>query len=292
MSREIQIERKGGIDRRTVLKGTAAATGAGVVGLSGFTGTVGAKGHKGGSEPCEGCGGLLAKYEWDEEAGEFDFEKGRDSLAIDKDDFTFSNMDWKEEDNEILGFDWSSEYGIYDATCLTVKTGAGTFQKDGTWRNSGSFDVTEYDDEPPYQAVSYVALCIECAFWQVDFGTGTVPTLYTEGEEPRDTYGNSDERTLLAAATRGRYGRGCDYVETKTWDANPNVVVDDFEVNPGDQATVTFTVKETEHVHFGTWEMPGPFDKNEIPWGPRYDLIDEESLGPGSYNWTIDLPSV
>jgi hypothetical protein len=279
------------INRRTVLRGAATGTGIGVVGLSGFSGTVGANGRgKAASEPCDDCGALLAKYEWDD--GEFVFEKGRESLDIDGSDFDLTVTD-ANDDGEPLAFDWSSDDGIYDATCLTVKTGEDTFKQEGDWRTSGSFHATEYDENSPVQAISYVALCIECAFWQVDFGTGTVPTLYTEGEEQRDTYGNSDERTLLAAATHGRYGGGCGSVNKTMWEGRkPHVVISSFEVTPGDQATVEFEVTETEHVHFGVWEMPGPFDKSEIPWGVRYDLINEESLEPGTYSWNLSLPSV
>lgn len=282
-----------GIDRRTVLKGAATGTGIGVAGLSGFSGTVGAKGRgKGASEPCDGCGGLLAKYEWED--GEFMFEKGRESLAIEGSDFDLTVTKWN-DDGEPLAFDWSSDDGIYDATCLTVKTGEDTFKQEGDWRTSGSFDAAEWDEEGPVQAISYVALCIECAFWQVDFGVGTVPELYTEGEYPRDTYGD-DERDLLAAQTHGRGTGECG--DLSKWTVNNGKsakveVKDRIDISSDlSEATIKFEVLETEHVHFGVWEMPGPFDKAEIPWGPRYALINEPELEPGDYEWTVELPTV
>lgn len=280
------------ITRRSTLQSIAAGTA-----LIGGLGTgVGAAGESSKVDPCEDCGSLLTKYEWED--GGFVWEKGRDSLNIDGDDFEITVTETNEE-GEPLAFEWASvdpldSGGLYDATCLTVKTGEGVFKVDCGWRTSGSFDARNYDDDDPVQAISNLALCIRCAFWQVDFGVGPVPELYTDGEYPRDEY-NDGERWLLAAQTHGRGTGECS--DLSKWTVNEDnsdavVVGDRIQINDDlSEATIAFEVLEREHVHFGAWEMPGPFDKSEMEFGPRYDLIEVEDLEPGDYEWTIALPT-
>lgn len=286
-----------GIDRRTVLKSTAIATGVGLVGVSGFTGAAAAKGHKGvGKVEC-GCGTLLAKYEWKD--GEFVFDKGRDSLGINGDEFEFTNIETN-EDGEPLAFEWESySYDevdprngtvpghIYDVSCLTVKAGQDVETvEDLNWASSG-----EYERDDKY-AISNVQFCIECAFWQVDLGEGEVPEFYTEDPETSESY---HPPALIAYGTNGRGSQECDDVATGTSRGLANVDFGGFNYDLDDlswmSATFTVTGDEPQELHLVASEMPGPFERDEIAWGPRYDLV-HDTFAPGEHTITIDLPTV
>jgi hypothetical protein len=180
--------------RRSVLR----AIGAGGVGSVGLAGAVsgrsdgkggpngkGKPGSKSSSRtrhngcPCPDGQTLLAKYEVQD--GEFVFEKGRETLGVDGDQFTFSEVVTKNgEDDEIVGFDWDS--GSLCVTSVTVKYGPETetvdvcedatdecdvIQNEGCAGSTcGSVAVEEY-------AVSYVAFCTR-VLWQLDLVTGSV----------------------------------------------------------------------------------------------------------------------
>jgi len=64
------------------------------------------------------------------------------------------------------------------------------------------------------------------------------------------------------------------------------------EVASGDAVTasVTFEVTQNEplEVHLGSWERPGPWLKEDIPWGPRYDMANE-SFEAGEHTISVSL---
>ncbi|MFB6197451.1 MAG: SdrD B-like domain-containing protein, partial [Halobacteriaceae archaeon] len=147
----------------------------------------------------QGCVDLLTKYEWDEDASEFVWEKGRSSLGIDGDQFNITVTDTN-DDGEPLGFEFDSidnanGDGIYEATQLQVKAGTDTVIKQYDWASTGTYHV---DGEP---AISNFTLCINDAMWQLDFGTDDAPNLNTEDPATREGYGGG--RELIRAAVYG-----------------------------------------------------------------------------------------
>lgn len=289
-----------GKTRRSVLKGVGAAGG---VAMLGTTPAIADEGNEGGNDPCEGCGTLLTKYEWED--GEFVWEKGRDSLGIDGDEFDLSITDTN-DDGEPLCFEFDSidnrgGVGIYEGTCLTVKAGQGEEQVDlGGWTSDYEYCV------PDKYAISNFALCIDEAMWQMDFGTGDPPLLNTEDPATREGYGENSGRDLIRAAVHGPPNRdenfsftndvdGVDVISSafELSDEDGNSVTNDPPSSDATEAELTFEVTASEalELHLGVWEMPGPYDKDDIPWGPRYDLV-HDTFDPGEHTIAVDVPSV
>lgn len=291
--------------RRTVLKGVGAA------GLVGAAGVSPAVADKGGNDPCEGCGTLLTKYEFDEDAGEFVWEKGHDGLNINGDEFDITITEWN-EDGEPLCIEVESitqmdgpkmdpDKGIYEFSCSTVKSGQETDTADYDWASGFEHCQDKY-------AISNFALCINDRFWQADFGTGPAPTLYTESSE-RDGYGEDldgdgeNERELIMAGVYGPPNRvgnpsylnddNIDGVNVlpgangkkdfDLYDADGNLV-SNGDMGEAVEAEVQFEITSDDPVqlHIGVWEMPGPYDKGDIPWAPLHDKV-EQTYDPGDY---------
>lgn len=274
------------IRRRTALQSIGAGIGIATLG----TGLAGAGGHSGGgNNPCEGCGTLLTKYEFDEDAGEFVFEKGRDNLGIDGDEFEFSITETN-EDGEPLCIEVDSvsaggvSGGIYDFSCATVKSGQDTDRPvEGTW-------ATEFDHCQDKYAISNFALCIEEAFMQIDMGTGlTPPNWFTEDWSTATLY---DPSGFIGAATSDLSGVATNgpkrYVE--------NAGASEFwQFNGDDTVTVEFNVlgDEPMDLHIVSTEMPGPWRWDDIPWSKPIDLANG-TFDPDDnpHSMTVDVPTV
>lgn len=291
------------IDRRRVLKSTAIATGAGLVGVSGFTGAAGARGNKGGGKVECGCGSLLAKYEWDGDSASFVFEKGRESLGINGDEFDISVTETN-EDGEPLAFDFASpEYGAnprldkdtirpYEASCLTVKAGQGVDTKDFEgYVSEGSYRV------PDKYAISNIQFCIQNAFWQIDMGVGDAPDWETESWDTAEVYNVPGEIMLMSGQTVGddpsniadefladhRLGGFAFKSPAVTYNRNTDGLAT--------SATVQFKLNQTERLHLGSWETPGPWSVHDVPWSKKYDYVEKE-FGPGDHTITVNLPTL
>lgn len=277
-------ERNRGIHRRTIMR--SAIAGAGLAGISGLSSAT--PGH-GGYDPCEGCGSLLTKYEWadPDEDGEYEFvfEKGRDNLDINGDEFdlTVTTDDegepTKVKVESILGP--CSGDPIYHFDCGTVKAGPEARSLD----TDAGTHVTTIEADDKY-AISNFALCISEVHWQWDLGTGPAVDFYDEGCRS-DVY---DDEELLASYNRSGYD---DQGATDRSGNYPNVTFKEAVYSDGPKAvTVWFEVQnEDEELHLVSQELPDDSRLDTIPFGPMYDTVDDV-FGVGEHSMTVELPSL
>lgn len=260
------------------------------MGVSGFSGAAGAKGHKGGNDPCGECGELLTKYEYDEDAGEFVWEKGRDTLGINGDEFDIT-VTKTNEDGEPLCIEVKSiehrDVGepIYDFSCSTVKSGQDIDQEEYEWASSFTHCQEKY-------AISNFTLCISEVYWQWDWGTGPVVDLHTEDPDDRTWYqaNSNDDRHLLAAM------QGGGDVEGNTSFTDLAGLVENVTYTAVDESTleIEFDVvgDESLDLHLYSQEWPGPSGDNwEIPWGPLYD-INEGTFEGTENSISVNIPTL
>lgn len=128
----------------------------------------------------------------------------------------------------------------------------------------------------------------EPVYWQVDFGEGEVPIPPTYA--PNDlmaALGNSsgvrENPSLLRQKTAGQLGD----VEIK----NSQFEFDNPD-NPT-EATVSFTVEEgaeNRTLHLASFELPGPYDYDEIDQQVLYDSEVRTFQGGESGEMTVELP--
>lgn len=270
------------ISRRDVLN-TVGAVGVTSVGIMAAAGRAGPPSFGGGNSPCEE-GALLAKYEVED--GEFVFEKGRDSLNIDGDEISLSITDTK-EDSEILGFHWESNpAGIFDVTCVRVKTGEGVYEQCGDWRTSGDFHVQNHDDSDPLQAISWVSFCMSDVFWQVDFATDAAYPF----DDDLDWTEHYEGGPFLAAAVKEESGivnlKGSNFHDGVSLQGN------EFDIDSG-SVTARFTVEHEITLNLASFELPGPWKRSEIDGSSFLYQVKERTFEPGEvHELTVDIPHI
>lgn len=279
--------------RRTVIgaAGSALALGA-VPGLASAGGKGKGGGDNGGGPPSDAKNScpegtvLLAKYEVEE--GEFVFEEDSDFLET-GDVFEFTITDTK-DGGEVLAFDFEDSKGAYDVHTISVKTGAGVFQKsfEEEKKYRGSFDAKKFDTEDPVQAVSNVLICSK-VFWQVDLGIREIP-------EPPN-YSQSDSILLLAAigdSTGQRKNPSAGSTEGEyQLDEDTKITFDSkFDIpEEGGTANIHFSGNdEGKNIHLASFERPGPFDTTSREGFTYQDLFDSVSTTGASETLEVDLP--
>lgn len=273
----------GRLSRRTLLK----AAGAGVALSVGMSGVGSAR-----PTTCPEGLTLLAKYNTGDPDGdgeeEFVFEKGRESLNVGAGSITFFNVVRKE--GEVVSFEFDAS--PYYVNSITVKAGPNTYTKviEG---ESGSFDVREFDDQGPVQAISNVLFCKD-VFWQLDFGEG-------EPEQP-PRYGDESPSDLILAALSDRQ---IDTFQNPSFgpDGSPNgdaiELLNDYFENLDDtkltdedatDAKIRFgKANESFAVHIAAWEMPGPFDRGDLDDQVLYD--SDTTSAAGDLELEVSLPT-
>lgn len=274
------VERKNHITRRSVLQSSVIIAGLGAAGQ-----TVSARpGNAGrGRCACPDDLALLAKYEYDDDSGQLEFEKGYEPLNIDGSEITFSDIVTKEDD-EILAFSWDS--GPYYVTSVTVKAGQNclTLEQPGT---SGTVDLRELIDDDPIPAVSHVSFC-KIVYFQVDFVEEDAPI-----EPPR--YGG--EGLISAMIGDSEQGR----IDQRKFGYASLVGQDDWMISVSSDVTtasVDFEVVEqpAEPLLLASYEMPGPLALSGSR--PEIDLqnlvdYDTDSFDVGDTgSLTVELPQV
>lgn len=274
------VERKDQITRRSVLQSSGMIAGLGVAGQ-----TVSARpGNAGnGSCTCPDDLALLAKYEYDDETSQLEFEEGYEPLDIDGSEITFSDIVTKEDD-EILAFSWDSD--PYYVTSVTVKAGREclTLEQSGT---SGTVDLRELIDDDPIPAVSHVSFC-KIVYFQVDFVEEDTPI-----EPPR--YGG--EGLISAMVGDSEQGR----IDQRKFGFASLLDQDDWKISVSSDVTtasVEFEVVEQpeEPLLLASYEMPGPLALSGSR--PEIDLqnlvdYDTDSFDVGDEgSFTVDLPQV
>lgn len=268
------------------------------------------------------CGDLLTHYAYDDETEEFVWTDGRDSLAINGETATRDGSEFDVEItetndageptsitfdsiNQFNGPNQNPDVGVYEATCATIRTTEGTETVEfSEWVSNGT--LTSSDG-----SIASFSLCINDAMWQADFGTGPKPTLFTESND-RDGYGEDTDgdgeidRELIMAAVHGPPNRDENPSYLKDTDIDGvnvlpgangkkdfdlfaedgTLISDDSALDIGDavEAEVQFEITSDEPIqlHIGIWEMPGPYDKGDIPWAPLFDAV-EQTYDPGDY---------
>lgn len=253
------------------------------------------QGIVGGQDPCEGCGALLTKYEWED--GEFVWEKGRDSLGINGDEFDITVTEYN-EDGEPLCIEVDSivhpkdNEPIYDFSCSTVKSGQDIDKVNYDWASGFEHCQEKY-------AISNFALCINEVFWQWDWGTGPAVDLNTEDPNDKTWYqaNNNDPRHLLAARQDGGDVKGAASFESIPTDGNGNPTLVEnvtYRAVDGSTLAIDFDVVGSDQLdlHLTSQELPGPAGDNwEIPWGPMYDIVEGTYSGTGN-TMTVDIPTL
>lgn len=226
---------------------------------------------------CPDDAALLAKYVV--EGGEFVFEKDGDYLeAGDAFEFTVTETN---EDGEILAFEIEDPEGVYDIYQLSVKTGDGIFPK-GIEGTSGEFDVREFDDSPPVQAISNVIVCAR-VWWQVDFGRGEVPQppSYDFDDLPYAATGNGTEASIDNPSVNRDDFSKFDYV---------NVIEPpglDIDLDEG-TATIEFDQNTADKMHLASFEVPGEFGLGELSKQKTFDVVyTSDTAG----TLTVDIPT-
>jgi hypothetical protein len=127
----------------------------------------------------------------------------------------------------------------------------------------------------------------EVVYWQVDFGEGEVPIPPTYApDDLMAALGNSsavsENPSLLRQRTNGQLG---------------DVEIEDnsFEIdeeNPT-EATVRFTVEEDAEnrtLHLASFELPGPYDHDEVDQQVLYDSEVRTFEGGETGEMTVELP--
>jgi hypothetical protein len=221
---------------------------------------------------------LLAKYELED--GRFVYETESEFLEA-GDAFDLAATGTK-DGGEVLAFEFGDPQEVYDIHTVSVKTGAGVFQK-AVEDYEGSFDARDYDEDDPVQAVSNVLLCSK-VFWQVDFGIGEVP-------EPPD-YSKSDALLLRAGL-----GESTDDIEKTTDDGLGTY----RGIEPDPEFAVDFAAGTVEigfrgntdgrRLHLASFERPGPFESTKSTEFEYQDLFDASDTTAEAGTLTVDIPT-
>lgn len=107
----------------------------------------------GGVNQCAPPNVLLAKFNWDEQTGEFVFEKGQHEDAI-----SITNVQYKEDEAEPIGFSWESDRPVCG---INLKAGTGLYQFTGN--TSGDTVDVSTSQSDPVKAISNVVFCVRPA---------------------------------------------------------------------------------------------------------------------------------
>jgi hypothetical protein len=254
------------------------------LGIAGQTVSASQEDDSGGKCSCPEDLALLAKYEYDEETGDLEFEEGYEPLNIDGSEITFSDIVTKEGSDEIIAFSWDSD--PYYVTSMTVKAGTQclTLEQSGT---SGTVDLREELDEDPVPALSNVSFC-KILYYQVDFVEEDLPI-----EPPR--YGG--EGLISAMVGNSEDGK----VDERKFSKADLLADGDWRISvssDGTTASVDFEVVEQpdEPLLLASYEMPGPTAlSGSRPEIDLQQLVDYEvdSFDEGDTgSLTVDLPQI